>query len=118
MPGVRHSVVREGNRRNKHQADLHMSQEKDKVPEEFYDVVDQFINLANRLAKEQSSGRISATILYAASRYNAFYFHATDPNVEKNKEDAVEYYCEQYKKMLLDNLDELAANASSGERKE
>jgi len=91
-----------------------MNEEKREVPKEFFDVVDQFIQLANKLAKEFSSSRISSTLLYAAARYNAFNFYALDSDIEE-KEDAVEYYCEQYKKMLLDNFDELSETYSSQE---
>lgn len=85
-----------------------MDQEKHEVPNDFYDDVDQIIELANRLAEKSSTARISSAILYAAARYNAFNFYALDPDVKNNKEEAIKYYCEQYRKMLLDHFDDLA----------
>jgi hypothetical protein len=82
---------------------------KPQVPQEFYDVVDEFIKLANELEGKWGSERISSTILFAASRYNAFNFYATDGSSE-NRPKAVDYYSSQYREMLLDNLDRLAPN--------
>lgn len=74
---------------------------------EFYDVVDQFINLANSLVPAHGTARVSATILFAASRFNAFNYYAVDGQSE-TREEMIEYYCDQYRQMLLDNLDWLA----------
>jgi Protein of unknown function (DUF3144) len=89
-------------------------QPKQKVPQEFYDVVDEFINLANELQEKWGSERVSSTILFAASRYNAFNFYATDGS-SSNREKAVDYYCSQYREMLLDNFDRLAAKEGAGD---
>ncbi len=93
-----------------------MDKNNDGVPQEFYDVVDQFVNLANALAEKWPTARISSAILYAAARYNAFNFYALDPDTEKNKERAIKYFCDQYRNMLLSNLDELSENPSLNER--
>ncbi|HEX8149681.1 MAG TPA: DUF3144 domain-containing protein [Pyrinomonadaceae bacterium] len=89
-----------------------MSQENDDVPQEFYDLVDEFINLANRLGETWPSSRVSSAILFAAARYNAFNFYALEANPESNRVGAAEYFCEQYKMMLLSNLDALAPEGS------
>ncbi len=85
-----------------------MSQKKDEVPKEFYDVVDEFINQANQLAERWPTSRVSSAILYAAARYNAFNFYELEDDPATNREGAVEYFCEQYRNMLLDNLDALS----------
>lgn len=92
-----------------------MPEGNNEVPEEFYDVVDQFIELANKLAESWPSARVSSAILYAAARYNAFNFYALESDINQNKENAIEYYCEQYKKMLLNNLEELSESSSTQE---
>ncbi|MDQ4122476.1 MAG: DUF3144 domain-containing protein [Acidobacteriota bacterium] len=73
---------------------------------EFYDVADEFINLANKLREKHSTTRISAVMMFATSRYNAFNFFMTD-GAQENEEKAIDYYCEQYRLMLIDNFDRL-----------
>jgi hypothetical protein len=87
---------------------------KQEVPQEFYDIVDEFIKLANELQEKWGHARVSSTILFAASRYNAFNFFATDGSLG-NREKAVDYYCTQYREMLIDNLDRLAAKGDAGD---
>ena len=85
-----------------------MSQVDDDVPEEFYDLVDEFVSLANELGESWPPSRVSSAILFAAARYNAFNFYALEADPESSREGAVEYFCEQYRIMLLSNLDALA----------
>jgi hypothetical protein len=73
---------------------------------EFYDIADEFINLANKFRANHSTTRISAVMMFATSRYNAFNFFMTDGAAE-NEEKALDYYCEQFRLMLLDNFDEI-----------
>lgn len=73
-------------------------------PPEFLKLVDQFIDLANRLAAEGKSGEASAAILFAAGRYNAFNFIATGGS-QQDREKAVEFYVSEYRKALVSNLD-------------
>ena len=89
-----------------------MSDVNDDVPEEFYDLVDEFVDLANALGETWPSSRVSSAILFAAARYNAFNFYALEADPESNREGAVEYFCEQYRRMLLSNLDALAPDGS------
>ena len=86
-----------------------MSDASDEVPQEYYDVVDEFINLANSLGDKWGEERLSSTIMFAASRYNAFYFVSTASKPEKDKAEAIEYFCSQYRAMLLDNIERLIA---------
>ena len=43
-------------------------------PPQFLELVDRFIQLANQMAEERGDGEVSAAILFAAGRYNAFNF--------------------------------------------
>ena len=80
--------------------------------EEFFDVADRFIELANELVREWGTPRVSAALLFAATRFNAHNFFSTDGE-ERNRKRAVKYYCAQYRKMLLENMDTLAGNQDS-----
>lgn len=82
------------------------------VPQEFYDVVDQFINLANSLGKNWPRSRISATLLYAAARYNAFNWLFREVDQEQTEEEAIEFYSDQYEGMLRDNISDLRRSYS------
>lgn len=73
---------------------------------DFHEVADEFIHLANTLSEEWAPNMLSAAILYAAARYNAFHFMETngDP-AEEGK--AMAFYTEQYRRMLAENLAEM-----------
>lgn len=72
-------------------------------PPEFLKLVDEFIDLANRLAESGKDGEVSAAILFAAGRYNAFNFLSHNGSPE-DQEKAVEYYVSEYRKALISNL--------------
>jgi hypothetical protein len=73
-------------------------------PAEFLDLVDEFVRLANRLAEERGTGSVSAAILFAAGRYNAFNFLATGGD-EAGRPAAIAFYVDEYRKALEANLD-------------
>lgn len=72
-------------------------------PPEFLKLVDEFIDLANRLAGEGNDGEVSAAILFAAGRYNAFNF-VSHNGTEQDQEKAVEFYVSEYRNALVSNL--------------
>jgi hypothetical protein len=71
-------------------------------PPEFLDLVDQFIHLANELAEGGRTGEVSAAILFAAGRYNAFNFLSTGGTDEARPEA---FYVSEYRKAFVSNLD-------------
>ena len=73
-------------------------------PPEFLKLVDEFIHLANRLAQNGKDGEVSAAILFAAGRYNAFNFVSHNGRDEERPQ-AVEFYVSEYRKALESNLD-------------
>lgn len=73
-------------------------------PPEFLKLVDEFIDLANRLADQVKDGEVSAAILFAAGRYNAFNFLSHNGK-EQDRAKAVEFYVAEYRKALESNLD-------------
>lgn len=77
---------------------------------DFHEVADEFINLANELSEDWALPFLSAVVMYAAARYNAFFFLETDGETE-NQSVAIDYYCEQYRKMLQECLKELSPQA-------
>ncbi len=73
-------------------------------PAEFLDLVDQFVNFANTLADQRATGEVSAAILFAAGRYNAFNFLAGGGS-QAERPAAVEYFVNEYRKAFESNLD-------------
>lgn len=73
-------------------------------PPEFLDLVDKFIHLANELAEGGQAGEVSAAILFAAGRYNAFNFISTG-GTDDTRAQAVEFYVSEYRKALVSNLE-------------
>ena len=71
------------------------------VPPEFWDRADEVIAVANKQLEKETSGKVSSSILYAASRFNAFQVAEkckTAEEMKENIEDATSYYVDQYKK--------------------
>ena len=73
-------------------------------PPEFLQLVDEFIHLANRLAETRNDGEVSAAILFAAGRYNAFNFLTRGGEID-NRKQAVDFYVTEYRKAIESNLD-------------
>ena len=68
-------------------------------------MVDEFVHLANELNEKHNSTKISSAMMFAAARYSAFNFFVTDGERE-NEAKAIDYYSEQFRKMLHDNFQE------------
>ncbi|PMG77418.1 hypothetical protein BCU84_10680 [Shewanella sp. 10N.286.51.B7] len=88
----------------------------DSVPNKaFYDRANQFINVANEHNQdpEIKTGEISASFMYSLSRYNAWFgstgFESAE-QMQQKKADMMEYYVEEYRKMLEGNMDDYIAN--------
>ncbi len=81
-----------------------MSKEEIKI----FDMADEFIAIANRLVEKDSQdlGRVGAAIRYAAARFNAHEASHTSDDLKSDKEDALSWFTEQYRLMLLENIDE------------
>jgi len=76
---------------------------------QFWELADSFIQLANTHLNEVKPSKVSASALFAASRFNAFVITASAASKEQliaEKEAAIAYFLEQYETMLRENLDE------------
>lgn len=86
------------------------------VDSKFYDRADAHIHLANeQLAQVDSRGKVSASMMYATTRFNAWVsacgFSSRDQMVSE-REETLRYFCEQYRLMLEENLDDYINNFS------
>ena len=79
------------------------------LDKDFFKRTDAFINVANDLSKEHDLGKVSASLLYAAARFNAYIVASSAEDkaaADRNKVEAIEYFTEQYRSMLIANMDD------------
>ena len=83
------------------------------VDDKFYDRADEYIHLANKQCADIGRGKVSASLMYAVARFNAWVSSCGFTNSEdmKNeKEKTIEYFVTQYRAMLDENLDDYIKN--------
>ena len=87
-----------------------MSQDAD---HEFLDRAHQHLRIANEQLTDVSEGQVSASMMYACARFNA-WVSATNQDSAKDLKgvygETIEYFVAQYRKMLVKNLDDFVAN--------
>ena len=76
--------------------------------EVFHEVADEFIHLANQLSEDWATPMLSAAFMYAAARYNVFHLVDGAHSDSEHRQRTVEYLCEQYRRMIEENLVELS----------
>ena len=90
--------------------------ESKEVDEHFYDRADAHIDLSNSQCADINRGKVSASMLYAAARFNAWNSACnagTQSQMQDEREQIVSYYVTQYSAMLAENLDEYIRNYAS-----
>lgn len=84
------------------------------VDDTFYDRADSHILLANdQITGDIGRGKVSASFLYAAARFNAWVSacgFADSGQMSAAREETIEYFVTEYRKMLEENLDDYIAN--------
>ncbi len=77
----------------------------------FRKLADRFIDTANRQTEDTDITVINSSLLYAASRFCAFVIASKageKDRYEKMKPEALEYYGNEFNKMLAQNLENYA----------
>jgi len=80
---------------------------------DFWNRVNALINLANDQAETADPNEVCASTMYAATRFNAFIVARTTGNAQNmrlEKERALEYFTDQFRKMMAENLDDFIEN--------
>jgi len=85
---------------------MEMSTSKEEIPRSV--MADKFIDVANAFAQTESKERVSAAIMFAASRYNAFEISSKSKDLINDKHDALQWFSAEYRRMLEANIDDLA----------
>lgn len=94
------------------------------IDESFYDRADEHINLSNEQLKQVGDfGKVNASMMFGTTRFNAWVSARNFTSGEEMagaREAMLKYFCDQYRLMLEDNLDdhirnfELYSGAKSG----
>lgn len=79
----------------------------------FYARADAHIGLANEHLESTPRGKVSASFLYGASRFNAWVSACKCDSADELREaknEIVEYFLQQYRGKLVENLDDYIDN--------
>ena len=80
----------------------------------FFDLADQFINIANELAQKEGSADVGTALRYAAARYNTFEASQSTDNLGKDEDKMTNMLCDDFRAMLkvhmTDYIQRTAAN--------
>mgnify|MGYP000052286834 FL=1 len=84
------------------------------VDDEFYERADAHIHLSNdQISEKVGRGKVSASFMYGVARFNS-YVTATGWNSQKEfsegKDEAIEYFVSEYRKMLVENMEDYEEN--------
>ena len=82
----------------------------------FFARADAVIGLANTQLKDASRGKVSASLMYATARFNSWISaHGFESASEMAgaKDEALDYFVAEYRKMLEETLDDYIANSAN-----
>ena len=84
------------------------------VDDEFYERADEHINLSNdQISEKIGKGKVSASHMYSVARFNAWVsacgFKTAD-EMSSGKDETVDYFVSEYKKMLVENIEDYVNN--------
>ena len=79
----------------------------------FFARADEHIHLSNKQLQDASSGKVSASMMYATARFNAWVSASSVSDRDElvaARSEAIEYFVAEYQKVLEENLDEYIEN--------
>ena len=79
------------------------------LPPQLHACVNDFLSQANEMQKSRPYDAISASILYAAARYNVHGFIQQGDDRSFSRKDFVAYMTDLYRRMLEEQIDVLGA---------
>lgn len=87
------------------------------VDDEFYDRADAHIHLSNdQISEDITRGKVSASMMYSVARFNAWVsacgWHSSQ-EMSESKDETLEYFVTEFRKMLEENLDDYIENFES-----
>ncbi len=83
------------------------------MDDNFYNRADEHINLSNSQLSNTTPGKVSASMMYSVARFNAWLtftgFNNAEDMKQRNQEN-IEYFVENYRKMLIENMEDYIEN--------
>lgn len=80
----------------------------------FFERADAHIHLSNdQLKQVESRGQVSASMMYGTARFNAWVSACgfeSGAQMAQTRDETIEYFCQQYRLMLEENLDDYIGN--------
>jgi hypothetical protein len=79
----------------------------------FYERADAHIHLSNDQMEGSTPGKVSASMLYGTSRFNAWVSACSFESGEEMRDakaETVKYFVTEYEKMLVENFDDYIDN--------
>ncbi len=87
------------------------------VDNAFYERADAHIHLSNsQITEEIGKGKVSASNMYATARFNAWVSACgwnSGQEMAEAKQETLEYFVSEFRKMLEENLDDYIENFES-----
>lgn len=83
------------------------------VDDRFFDRADAHIRLSNEQLQETGSGKVSASMMYATARFNAWLTACGFEDAESMRAlraENIDYFVAEYRKMLEENFDDYINN--------
>ena len=87
-----------------------MAEENGAPDRAFFDRADAFLAVANGQIGEAPPGQVSAAMMYAAARFNAFVAQTQGVPPGEVDEETVRYFTAEYEKMLRENLGQVLSS--------
>lgn len=83
----------------------------------FYERADAHIHVSNdQISEDVTKGKVSASMMYATARFNSWVsacgWHSAE-EMAATKEETIEYFVTEYRKMLDENMDDYINNFQS-----
>lgn len=88
----------------------------DTVDEAFFERADAHIRLSNEQLKEVGRSKVSASMMFATARFNAWVIASSAQSgseMTESRDEAIRYFVEQYKLMLEENTNDYIKNFES-----
>ena len=87
------------------------------MDDNFYERADAHIHLSNsQISDKIRPGKVSASFMYSVARFNTWVSACgchSGKEMAEVKEEAIEYFVAEYKKMLEENMDDYISNFES-----
>lgn len=79
----------------------------------FYERADAHIHLSNAQLADTPDGKVSASMMYATARFNAWLTargHDSAASMAETRDQAIDYFLKSYRSMLEEHFDDYVEN--------